>query len=126
MKKFYDVFPTVKLKDDVHDIFSQVEIERVVSNKSRTQIKILICSNHLIEKKLIFYAEDMIAKQLFQNQKMEIHIVEKFQLSEQYHAKKIYELYKDSILQELKSYHVLLFSIFHQAKIIFLMITQWK
>lgn len=119
MKKFYDVFPTVNLKDDVHDIFSQVEIERVLSNKSRTQIKIFICSNHLIEKKLIFYAEDMIAKQLFQNQNMEIHIVERFQLSEQYHAKKIYELYKDSILQELKSYHVLLFSIFHQAKIEF-------
>ena len=38
----------------------------------------------------------------FKNRHMDVKVIEKYQLSEQYTAEKLMDLYKDSILEELK------------------------
>ena len=43
-------------------------------------------------------------------------IIEKFRLSGQYTAKNLMQVYKDSILLELKIYNMFLYNLFHGAR----------
>ena len=57
-----------------------------------------------------------IWEQIFYRSNVIIKIIEKFQLSSQYTPERLLEVYKDSILLELKNYNNIEFSIFRKAK----------
>lgn len=58
-------------------------------------------------------------KQLFGRTEVELKILERYELSGQYTPEKLLELYKDSILYELKHYSILEYNLFRGAKISF-------
>ena len=115
-KRFLEVFSTLQLNTVLSGIWSDVSVKKVTMNREKNRLRIYIESQHLIPKQAIFQTEDAIWEQVFCKANIVIKIIEKFCLSSQYTPKSLLEVYKDSILLELKNYNTIEFSIFRKAK----------
>ena len=118
-KKFFDVFPVLKLDAGLHDLYEQVTVERVSSTRNRDFLRVYISSDRLIQKDEIYAAEDAIKKQLFPDASMLIKIYERFHLSAQYTPERLMRAYQESILLELRNYSPVEYSLFHKADLAF-------
>ncbi len=115
-KPFFQVFPTIQLKDETRERMEYASVSRVTVNRQKTQLHIYLESGRLIHKKYIFETEQAIHDQLFSDVLMNIRIIEKFRLSRQYTARNLMEVYEESILQELRAYNVFLHNLLSEAK----------
>ena len=102
-KPFLEVFPGLNIADELKELLKLVVVEKVTMTKDRSSIRVYIRSPRLIHKKNIYALEDGIAKQLFPGRPITIKILEKYRLSAQYTPEKLYDVYRDSILMELKN-----------------------
>ena len=118
-KRFFEVFPTLKVEKDIQELFADVQIKKITTNSSREFLNIHLFSLHLIQKRYIKRMEEHIKKQLFGKTSVVIKIEEDYQLSEQYTPEALLVEYHDSILLELKEISVLAASMFEQAEISF-------
>ena len=100
-------------------ILSEMEVTKVGMNHDRDHIRIYILGGHLIHKKNIFELERSIENQIFKGKRMTVKIIEKYRLSEQYTARTLLELYKDSILEELKEYSLMEYNLLRASKMEF-------
>ncbi len=105
MKNFSEVFPTLKLNNELSNLFSDVEVIRVVNKKNESALRVYIQSAFIIEKSYIYSVEREIIRQLFPDNDINITIQEQFNLSKQYNVKNLLEVYKDSIIEEFKNYN---------------------
>ena len=119
-KQFFDVFPTLKLDKKMQELFEQVSVEKVSATKDRGFIRVTIVCDYLIPKETVYQVEAEIKKQFFPQEQIAIKIYERFLLSEQYTPEKLMDIYKDSILLELKACEHMLYTMFRQADINFL------
>ena len=115
-KRFLEVFPTLQLDTALSSIWSDVSVVKVTMNKDKNRFRVYIESYHLIPKQVVFQTENAIWEQIFYRSNVIIKIIEKFQLSSQYTPERLLEVYRDSILLELKNYNNIEFSIFRKAK----------
>lgn len=116
-KNFLEVFPALKLNKEMTALFGQVEVERITSTKRKDYLRIYIISKNLIQKKIIQEIELEILNQLFPKVTITIKIQEKYQLSSQYNPKKLMEVYRDSILIELREQSHVEYRMFKVSKI---------
>lgn len=115
-KFFAEVFPTLNLNSDIKDLFGNVEVTRVTRNRANNAVRIYIKSNRLIEKNIIRNVENEIHSQVFENMPVKISIMEKFSLSGQYTPDRLYKVYRESILSELKDYSIIEYNMLNKAK----------
>ncbi|MGN1267362.1 MAG: PolC-type DNA polymerase III N-terminal domain-containing protein, partial [Dorea sp.] len=115
-KQFFEVFPTLKVNEGIQSLFTGVEVTKVATNSVRDYLRIHILSNHLIQKKYIFMVEKLVKDQLFAKTKIQIHVVEKYDLSEQYTPENLMNEYFDSFLLELDQKSVVERSMLQSAK----------
>lgn len=115
-KLFFEVFPTLKMDDEIKMLFEGVEVTKVASTSSRDFIKIHMLSTHLIPKRQIYRMERAIKEQLFGKSYIRIQIVEKYQLSGQYTPKNLFEIYRESMLLELEQKSVVERNMFQSAE----------
>ena len=118
-KPFMEVFPTLKLDKVIYDIIEQTSVEKISATKRKDYLRIYIHSNRLIMKSDIWQTEQSIKEQLFPNANMTIKIYERFELSSQYNPEKLIDIYKESILTELKDYSYIEYSAFKTAEILY-------
>lgn len=118
-KIFFEVFPTLKVKDDMQMLFGDVEVVKISTNSKRNFLHVHIFGTHLIPKKQVWQMEEQIKKQLFGNTDITISLKEQYALSEQYTPPTLMREYKDSIVLELKKQSVLAAGMFEQADISF-------
>jgi len=116
-KKFFEVFPTLKLDKNLQELFGQVSVERVSATKRRDFIRIYISCDRLIQKENILLVENRIKTGLFPNAKLTVKIYEKYRLSSQYNPEKLMNTYKDSILMELREYDHIEYNTFKNASV---------
>lgn len=116
-KPFYEVFPTLKLSGKVHDILEQTEVEKISATKRKDFLRIYLHSGRLIMKEDIRTAEWEIKRQLFPNANMTVKIYERFELSSQYTPEKLMDVYRDSILEELREYNHIDYNSFRTAEL---------
>ena len=110
-KLFFDVFPTLETGDDIKELFKEVKVTKVATNRNRDYINIHIYSNHLINKETIFLVEKAVKKQLFSYRNISTKIYETFELSRQYDLNTLLKEYRQSILLELSQFSALTSSI---------------
>lgn len=118
-KKFFEAFPNLKLDGVQKDLFDQVTVERITATRRKDLLRIYIRSERLIEKEHVYSVEKEIKKQFFPREYLIIKIYEKFVLSEQYNPEKLIELYRESILMEIRECDHMLYTMFRQADIQF-------
>ncbi|MBO5336018.1 MAG: PolC-type DNA polymerase III [Lachnospiraceae bacterium] len=116
-KPFFDVFPSLKLNKFIHDIMEQTSVEKVSATKRKDFLRIYIFSTRLIVKEDIWETERQIKEQLFPNANLTVKVYEHFELSSQYNAEKLLDIYRDSILAELKEYSHIEYTAFKTAEI---------
>ena len=114
-KKFFDVFPTLKMKEQAQTLFADVEVTKVATNADRDYLHVHILSTHLIPKKVVVEVEQAIKDQLFHMTRIQIKLVESYQLSEQYTPENLMQEYYDSILFEIKHRSVVEHNMFANA-----------
>ena len=100
-KSFFEVFPTLKVNEDIQILFQGVEVLKVATNSRRDFIRVYLLSSHLIQKKRVFEVEKLLKEQLFGRSPIQVKIVEKYALSEQYTPENLMNEYFESILLEL-------------------------
>ena len=103
-KGFLEVFPTLQLKKNLHDLMEQAQVVKVSTTRAKDFLRIYVQSDRLIQKQDIWTVEQEIKKQLFSGSEMQVKIYERFRLSEQYTPQKLLELYQDSIMEEIRDY----------------------
>ena len=118
-KPFFEVFPSLKLDNKVRDIMGQTTVEKVTATKRKDFLRIYVNSSRLIYKQDIWETERQIKNQLFPSANMTVKIYEKFELSAQYTPEKLMDVYKESILLELKEAEHMMYTMFRQAEMKF-------
>ncbi|MCR5755814.1 MAG: PolC-type DNA polymerase III [Acetatifactor sp.] len=117
MKPFFEVFPSLQLKNPANDIMKQSQIERISITKQKDYLRVYLFSTHLIQKDIIWNVESEIKKQLFENENMSVKVFEHFELSAQYNPEKLMDIYRESILAELREYSHIEYNAFKTADI---------
>ena len=100
-KPFFEVFPTLKLNDDLWMLFESTKVTKVVTNSARDYVRIHLFSRHLIQKQHIYEVEDLLKDQLFARSRIRVEILEEYELSGQYTPENLMREYYDSFLLEL-------------------------
>ena len=118
-KLFFDVFPTLDVSGDMKKILSEMEVTKVGMNHERDHIRVYLLGSHLIHKNNITQLEKSIEEQILKGKRMNVRIIEKYQLSEQYTARTLMDMYKDSILEELKAYSLMEYNLLRASKMEF-------
>ena len=118
-KRFFNVFPDLKLNRELTELFSLVEVLKITTNKDKSSIRIYILSSRLIDKKTLQYVEGQIEEQLFKGLNVKAYFMEKFTLSGQYNIENLYEIYNESIMAELRSKGVILSNMLRRARCTF-------
>lgn len=115
-KMFFEVFPTLKVNEDIQMLFGGVFVEKVTTNSARDFIRVHIFSNHLIQKRRIYEVETMLKEQLFAKNRIQIEILERYELSEQYTPENLMKEYYESILLEAERESVVARNMIQTAK----------
>ncbi len=115
-KLFFDVFPTLKLNQEIQQLLESAKVAKVTTNSTRDYLHVYLCSSHLIAKKYIYIVENAIKEQLFPSSPVKIKIQENFELSQQYTPENLMREYRDSILLELKKQSIVEYNMFVNAK----------
>ncbi len=100
-KPFFEVFPTLKVDDELRRMFEGVEVSKVTTNSDRDFIKVHLCCRHLLRKKCIYEIESRLKEQLFGRSYIQVEVKERYDLSEQYTPENLMDEYFDSFLLEL-------------------------
>ena len=117
-KPFFDVFPYAQVEGRLKARLEQVTVQKIVNVTSGGYLRVHIESSYLIAKEEIIQIEKILTTMLAQSgDSRQVKLYEHFTLSEQYTGKALMELYRDSILLELKSYSHILYIIFKKAEI---------
>ncbi|MBD5460547.1 MAG: hypothetical protein HDR26_06335 [Lachnospiraceae bacterium] len=116
-KPYFEVFPTLKLDKSLHDLLEQTTVERVSATSRKDFLRIYISSERLIRKREIWQVQEEIKKQLFSGVNITVMIYERFILSPQYSPARLMDVYRESILEELKEYSHILYIMFKNSEI---------
>ncbi|MBP5223254.1 MAG: PolC-type DNA polymerase III, partial [Lachnospiraceae bacterium] len=116
MKAFFEVFPKLRLDQALHDLMEETQVEKITATKKKDFLRIYLFSRNLIEKRKIWKVEEEIRRQLFAQAPVTVKIYERFELSAQYTPERLLDLYRDSILEELKEYSHVEYLAFKSAK----------
>lgn len=115
-KTFKEVFPTLKLDKDMENLLETADVTRISVNHARDFYKIYVKAKRLIFKKNIWKLEESIKKQIFKSKDITVKIIESYELSSQYTPKTLFDVYFDSILDEINSHSVLLYNLLRTSK----------
>ncbi|NCC43402.1 MAG: hypothetical protein EOM18_07410, partial [Clostridia bacterium] len=118
-KDFLDVFPQLKVEPQLEELLGVVKVMKVATNPQKNCLRVYIMSSQWIQKKYIYDLEEAISEQFFKGAPMKVKIIEKYHLSRQYTPENFLEVYRPSILLELKHYSILEYNMFATAQIEF-------
>ena len=118
-KLFWEAIPGLQVNEEQRAQFERVEIDKVVSTRDRSALKIYITSERLIHKRSIHQMEAEIKKQLFSGVPTTVTIHESYHLSAQYTPENLLREHRESILLELKKRSIVEHNMFANAKYTF-------
>ncbi len=114
-KAFFEAIPGLEVSEELKSLLELATVDKVKVSKDRKEIRLYLISPRLIQKKNIYNLEGQICRQLFPDYGMTVKIIEKFELSAQYTPQKLWELYYDSIVLELRNYSLVVSNILKGA-----------
>lgn len=114
-KPFFEVFDNLKIKDNLEDLFRETYIERIVNDECHRNVRIYLSSQRLISREDIVYVQKEIERNIFGRCGYTVRIYEKFSLSSQYNARSLWEVYKDSLLYDVKNHSEMCYQLLRNA-----------
>lgn len=118
-KRFFQVFPELKLENNLTELLSLVQIDRIAANHKKDAIRVYMTGTRIIPKKSIYMVQDEIEKQMFGTGNIRVQIVEHYILSRQYTPQTLWEEYQESIMEELRTKSVVMYNMLRRGELIF-------
>ncbi len=116
-KKFFETFPELDVDNDLYSIFEDVDIIKITCNTGQDAIKIYIESSRLIQRSAVLKMREALMRHFKTGKRINIYFDEKYNLSAQYNTENLFEIYRESILLELKDKSPVLYTLIKQAPI---------
>jgi DNA polymerase-3 subunit alpha (Gram-positive type) len=114
---FFEAFDQVSADQELQKLYSEVDVVKVLASKQTKNLYICVRSTRLISRTHIRKMEELLNRQLFLHTGNKAIIKPQFELSAQYNLEKLYPIYRDSILEELKETSVVTYHIFSSAEV---------
>ena len=119
-KEFFDVFPNLKLKQELSELLEEVIVTKVACNAAKTCVRVYIEQRPLDPQKAYLSAWKSRSKDsASRGSEVSVKVIEKFHLSRQYTPKNFLDTYRSSMELELRNYNMLEYNLFKQAQITF-------
>ncbi len=118
-RRFFQVFPELKLEDNLIELLHLVRVDRVATNRNKDAIRIYMTGSRIIPKKSIYVLEDEIQRQMFGSAHIQVQIKETFILSKQYTPETLWEEYRSSIMEELRKNSIVTYNMLRKGKLEF-------
>ncbi len=112
---FFEAFEKISVDQEIQKLYAEVEVVKVQASKLTKNIYICMKSSRLITRQNIRKMEELLNGQLFLHTGNKVILKPQFELSAQYTPAKLYPIYRDSILEELKEESVVTHHIFQDS-----------
>ncbi len=107
------------MDEETRQYVENTQVARVLLSRDRSSLRVYLEADNLIPRQVLQTAEQKISASVFAGQRDHVKIIEKFHLSEQYNARTLLPLYRDSILYELQQYNAILYTLVRDGQITF-------
>ncbi len=118
MKTLKDVMPDLMTGREIMDRIEEIQVLRMTMPRDRSLLKLYLQAPFLIAKKDIFALEAAIKHKYFANRGVTVRVYESFVLPGM-SPEEIYQAYRDSILLELKTFHLMDYNLMRSAELAF-------
>lgn len=95
-KTFFSVFPELKVPEKLKTFYQDVLVEHIVYKKDEKCLYVVIRSSHLISFSYLFSMEQELHNYLYRTYNCPIHIIPRFNLSDQYNLEEIMDAYMET------------------------------
>ena len=112
---FKDAFPGLETSGRLEKLLETVTVDRVTVNEVRRTLHVYIVSGSWIGKQYIYELERAIKEQFFKDADLTVTVVERFHLSASYKPGNFYDVYRTSMLIELKKISPLFYQMFNHT-----------
>lgn len=117
---FFEVFPKLRVDNEtLKGNFADVRVVKISKTSTNSLTKVFIMSDHIINKEYVYAMESLLKSQIFRIRNMDLRIIDRYKLSNQYSPKAIMDLYYDSILFELEKYWTVEYNLLKNSKWVF-------
>ncbi|MDD3172924.1 MAG: PolC-type DNA polymerase III [Herbinix sp.] len=114
---FFEAFEKITADQELQKLYNEVEVLKVLASKQTKKLFVCLKSSRLINRQNIRKMEELLNRQLFLNTGNIAILKPQFELSVQYNLAKLYPIYRDSILEEMKEESVVTYHIFKDAQV---------
>ena len=114
-KEFFEVFPTIKVRGELKDLFQETMVTRLAYNRDHTRLRVYLDSRHLIHNKYIRQMENLLTLEVCAGTPVQAVLIEHYTLSEQYNPEMLMHEYLDSLTAEFWQMSPILGSFFKEA-----------
>ena len=97
----FEVFEEIRVKPDLENVFRDVEVEKVTASRSTGRTVIHLKAKRLIEFYDLTEMEAALTAQFFGRVGQKVELSVKYQLSGQYNPKSLWDLYEESVIEEV-------------------------
>ncbi len=115
-KTLQQVLPTLRTAEHIMNMLDEIRVNRLVMPHDRKSLRIYISCDHLIPKRDIYVLEAAIKKQFFDLKPITVKIWESYRVGNR-PLDEVLKEYRDSILLELKGFHLIDYHMFRTAQI---------
>lgn len=116
---FFEAFDMLKVEDDLHQLFAEVQVEKLRASRSTNQIHVCMESKDMISTPNMKRMEEQLQRQLFSYTPNHVKLQVCFTLSKECNVNELWQMYQGTVYEELKEEHRLLFYTLMSAKIEF-------
>ncbi|MBR5360308.1 MAG: hypothetical protein IK123_05390, partial [Lachnospiraceae bacterium] len=114
---FFDVFKTLNVNSELQLMFEKTEVKKVRMSPQGDALTVCILSDHIIPYHMIKKMISAIKNSLFKDTDTEVRILQRYELSNAYNLKTVMDVYKDSVIEEIRDKDHILGSALKQADI---------
>ena len=115
-KLFPEVFPGLKVNKETASLFESVRVCKVAINPMGDLLRVCILSDHIIPRNDVVKMQKAIKDTLFAHKNMEIAILQRYKLPANYNLRVLMDVYRASVLDEMREKDHMLATAFKQAE----------
>ncbi len=116
-KGFFEVFPTLKLPEDLRELFSGASVKMVLKSRDGKDYHIYTVFHSIVDKRDIYKVERELRKQVFCHTDIIPKLHESFALKDGFSPEAVMEVYSDSVSVELMTDYPILNQIYKNSEI---------
>ena len=117
--QFFEVFDHLQVEPELVDRYEDTEVLKVAASRKSAAVIVYISGKRPIEHRYIRRMESQLQKQLFSEMGNTVSLSASYQLSGQYNPETLWNLYQNSILEEVQEIGALEYTVLKSAEISF-------